>query len=113
MAKVEIMPSLEAEIYKKFKELSVEVLQLLKSLEENPKKGKLLGHMGGMLIKELRYKGFRFYFIINDHQIRFFQIDELQDLLIQFVRMSNKKRQQKVISEIKHILKAIGPEGFY
>jgi hypothetical protein len=38
--------------------------------------------------------------------------EELVDLLLQFVRMSNKKEQQKVINEIKNTLKTIGPQEF-
>ena len=62
MAKVEIMPSLYEEINKKFKGESVKILRNLKSLEQQPKKGKLLGEVAGIAIKELKYKNFRFYF---------------------------------------------------
>ena len=43
MAQVEITPSLLAQINKKFKQQSVEVLQHLKSLESSPHQGKLVG----------------------------------------------------------------------
>ena len=36
----------------------------------------------------------------------------LTDLLIRFVRMSDKKDQQETINEIKKILINIGSEGF-
>lgn len=39
-------------------------------------------------------------------------IDELNDLLIKFVRMSDKKEQQKVINGIKEILRKFGKQGF-
>ena len=32
-------------------------------MEENPNKGKLLGNVGGIVIKEIKYKNFRFYFV--------------------------------------------------
>ncbi len=112
MVKVEIVPSLEEEIYKHFKGESIKVLEHLKSLEASPSKGKELGHVGGILIKELRYQGFRFYFITDAHRIRVFSQESLTDLLIRFVRMSDKKDQQKAIEEIKHILKTIGLSGF-
>ena len=36
----------------------------------------------------------------------------LTELLIRFVRMSDKKEQQKTISEIRKILINFGPDGF-
>jgi hypothetical protein len=36
----------------------------------------------------------------------------LTDLLLKFVRMSDKKHQQETIEEIKTILRTIGPGGF-
>ncbi|MBI2044250.1 hypothetical protein HYT24_02705 [Candidatus Pacearchaeota archaeon] len=81
-------------------------------MEENPKKGNSVGHIGGIVIKELRYDKFRFYFITDGHKLKFLQASDLKDLLIKFVRMSDKKDQQKVIDEIKNILRKIGSEGF-
>ena len=37
---------------------------------------------------------------------------KLTDLLIRFVRMSDKKDQQKTIDEIRNILRKIGEKGF-
>lgn len=112
MAKVEIAISLFEEINKKFKGESVEVLQHLKSLESSPKKGKELGTVGGIVIKELKYKNFRFYFITDGFKLKCMGETELVDLLLRFVRMSDKKYQQVAINEIKYILKTIGPTGF-
>ncbi|MBS3158120.1 hypothetical protein J4206_02440 [Candidatus Woesearchaeota archaeon] len=112
MAKVEIVDSLSEEIDKKFKQESVEVLQYLKSLEASPHKGKLLGTVGGIVIKELKYKNFRFYFITDGYKLKCFSEKELTDLLLTFVRMSDKNHQQKTIDEIKHILITIGADGF-
>jgi hypothetical protein len=36
----------------------------------------------------------------------------LTDLLLTFVRMSDKKTQQTVIEEIKQVLRTIGASGF-
>ena len=108
MAKVEIANSLLAEIEKKFKGEAHDIVDLLETLEDNPHKGKALG----IVIKELRYKSFRFYFITDGEKLKVFDNDKLVDLLIRFVRMSDKKDQQKVIDEIKHILRTIGEEGF-
>ena len=38
--------------------------------------------------------------------------EKLTDLLIRFVRMSDKKDQQDTINEIKKILVQFGPQGF-
>ena len=112
MAKVIILPSLEEEINKKFGGESVEVLELLYSLRDHPKKGDELGQVSGIVIKEIRYKSFRFYFITNGYILKVMDESRLTDLLIKFVRMSDKKSQQKTIDEIKQILKRLGEGGF-
>jgi hypothetical protein len=81
-------------------------------LEENPHKGKPVGQVSGIVIKEIKYENYRFYFITDGFKIKMLQKEELNDLLIKFVRMSDKKDQQKVIDEIKKILRNIGDEGF-
>ncbi len=112
MAKVEISQRLSKEIQKKFKGESNNVFSLLYSLRENPKKGKEIGCMNNILIKEIKYKSFRFYFIAHGYRIRFMELEKLQDMLIKFVRMSNKKDQQKTINEIKNVLRKFGEGGF-
>jgi len=112
MAKVEIVKSLFSEIEARFKAESHKIIDLLESLEENPKKGKLLGTVGGIVIKELKYKNFRFYFLADGYKLKFLSKEELTDLLLKFVRMSDKKHQQQTINGIKQILRAIGPSGF-
>ena len=86
--------------------------RVLDTLEDNSHKGKIVGNVGGLLIKELKYRSFRFYFIVDGKKLKVFSKEELTDLLIKFVRMSDKKSQQKVIDEIRKILIKIGPEGF-
>ena len=112
MAKVEITESLYAEINKTFKKESIEVLHLIKSLENFPQKGKILGTIGGIIIKELKYNNFRFYFITDGFKLKCADQVQLIDLLLRFVRMSDKRYQQETINEIKHILRTIGVEGF-
>jgi len=112
MAKVTIVKSLEAAINKKFKGESVDIFELIYSLEENPKKGKFLGEVGGIAVKELKYKKFRFYFVTDGYGVNFLDIKDLHNLLIKLVRMSDKKSQQKTIDEIKHILRVTGGGGF-
>ena len=112
MAKVQIIRSLFEEIQKKFKSESHKIIDLIESLENNPHKGKLLGSVGVIIIKEIKYKSFRFYFITDGYKLKFFDEQKLVDLLIRFVRMSDKKDQQETINEIKKILLNFGPEGF-
>jgi len=112
MAKVIITKSLEEEINKKFKGESIEIFNLMYSLKTNPKKGKPIAQIGRILIKELKYKSFRFFFITDGMKIKLLNINELNDLLIKFVRMSDKKSQQKTIDEIKEVLRKFGSESF-
>ena len=112
MAKIEIIGSLTKEIQKKFKGESNEIISLLRTLEQNPHKGKFLGQVGGIVIKELKYKSFRFYFIVDGHKLKIYSREELANLLIKIVRMSDKKSQQKTLNEIKNILLKIGSRGF-
>ena len=112
MAKVKITHFLFKEITRKFKGEAHKIIDLLETLEENPKKGKPVGQIGGIVIKELKYKKFRFYFITDGFKLKVLSIDELNNLLIKFVRMSDKKSQQKVIDEIRIILKNFGERGF-
>lgn len=111
MAKVEIIDSLAKEIQKRFKSESHKIISLLRDLEDHPKKGKLIGAVKGLAIKELIYKKFRFYFIVDGYKINVLSEEELVDTLMKFVRMSDKKTQQKVINEIRQILIKIGPSG--
>lgn len=112
MAEVIITEALKNEILKKFKEESKKIFNLMHSLKENPKKGKEVGCVSNVLIKEIKYGGYRFYFITNGFRLKFLDINDLQNLIIKFVRMSNKKEQQKVIDEIKVVLRKIGESGF-
>ena len=112
MAKVEIIEDLKKQIFKKFKQESKKVFAFIKTLEENPHKGKPVAKVGGLVIKELKYGSFRFYFYVDGNKLRLFSKEKLEDLLIRFVRMSDKKSQQKVIDEIKFILRKFGGEGF-
>ncbi|MEK6933648.1 MAG: hypothetical protein AABW75_02110 [Nanoarchaeota archaeon] len=112
MAIVKIALELKDEILKKFKNESKIIFHQMYSLGKNPKKGKLLSQVGGIAIKELKYKSFRFYFITDGHKINIMGQSKLIDLLIRFVRMSDKKNQQETINEIKRILSNFGSDGF-
>ena len=112
MAKVIITKRLEEEINKRFKGESIRIFGLMHSLEESPHKGKIVGQIGGLLIKEIKYGPFRFYFIADGFKIKLLGKDELENLLIKFVRMSDKKNQQRVIEEIKYVLRSFGEKSF-
>jgi len=112
MAKVIIAKKLEDEIDKKFKDESVEVLQLLRTLEDNPHKGKEVGSVNGVLIKELKYKKFRFYFVVDGYSIKVMSVEELKDLIIKFMMMSEKKNQVDVILKLKEVLRGISITNF-
>jgi hypothetical protein len=113
MAKVEVTESLVLTLKKRFdKKQANEIIDLMYTLEEHPAKGKLLGTVGSIIIKELKYKNFRFYFITDGFRLKCIDEDALTDLLLRFVRMSDKKHQQETIEDIKRVLRAIGPHGF-
>jgi len=61
MARVEILESLKDDVLKKFKEDSKRIFGLMMSVEDYPKKGKYIGKVGNVAIKELKHKSFRFY----------------------------------------------------
>jgi hypothetical protein len=106
------VPSLLAEIDRRFRGRAPTVLRHLQSVALAPKKGKTVGVVGGVLIKELKYEGWRFYFLTDGHRVTFYDPSELTDLLLLFIRMSDKKTQQATIEEIKNVLRTIGPSGF-
>lgn len=108
MIRILVLNSLKREIYRKFKKESLKVIVLMDGLKKNPNKGKVLGHVGHISIRELKYKSFRFYYIIDGNQLSLYNKDRLKDLLIKFVRLSKKNDQQNTIDEIKFILKQIG-----
>ncbi len=112
MAKVIFTKKLEGEINKVFKNESTKIFESMRELENNPHKGRPLGQVGGIVVKEIRYDSFRFYFITDGFKLKMLQKEELNDLLIKFVRMSDKKTQQKTIDEIKDVLRKLGEEGF-
>ena len=113
MARVIITKALFLSIKKKFSR--VEAKQILDSFEtagKNPHKGKAFGNVAGIVIKELKRQKHRFYFITDGHVLKAGTEDELANLLIKFVSMSEKKDQQKIVEGIKSVLKSIGFEGF-
>ncbi|MBN1792417.1 hypothetical protein JW826_01915 [Candidatus Woesearchaeota archaeon] len=112
MAIVIITERLKEDIFTNFKGESKKILIQMNSLKENPKKGKELTCIGKTILKEIKYKKWRFYFITDGYKLKFLRVEELNDLLIKFVRMSGKKEQQETIDEIKKVLRMTGEAGF-
>ncbi len=112
MSRVMILPELVRQIQKIFKKKADKIYDLMTELEIFPRKGKEVGHVANIAIKEIKYGVFRFYFITDGHRLKCLTDEELKELLIKFVRMSDKDTQQKTINEIKIILKKIGFENF-
>ena len=108
MARVIITKALYKEVRKTFMNESIIIFKLMKSLEENPKKGKILSTIGKIVIKEIKYRKFRFYFITDGHKLKFASNDELSRLIIKFIRMSEKKDQKKTIDSLKQALTSLG-----
>jgi hypothetical protein len=113
MAIVIITGKVYEDIAKKFSKIEGNrIIDLLETLEENPHKGKEISSVGKILIKEIKYEKYRFYFITDGFKIKILKAEELKDLIIKFVRMSEKKDQQKTIEEIKQVLRSLDGEGF-
>jgi len=112
MVRVYILPELVRQIQKHFRNDAGKIFDLMQELEIHPQKGKTLGNIGRIVIKELRFRNFRFYFILEGHKLKCVNAEELKDLLIKFVRLSDKNLQQETINEIKYVLRLIGFEEF-
>ena len=111
MAKVIITKILQEEILRKFKSSSEKIFLLMRSLEKSPHKGKIVGNVGGIIIKEIKYGKFRFYFITDGFMLKFATKDELAKVIIKFVSMSDKKNQQEIINKVKKTLHSLGFES--
>ena len=107
MIKIIIFNSLRDEIYNTFKKDSIKIYSLMENLKINPNKGKVIGHVGNISIREIKFKTYRFYFIIDGHKLFLFNKGKINELLIRFIKMSKKNNQDKVIQEIKSILEKI------
>jgi hypothetical protein len=107
MVKVIVTKNLEKEINKKFsKSESDKIFLMIYSLKENPFKGDIISSIGHIILKEIKYKKFRFYFIHSAGLLKLINLDDLKNELIKFIDMSDKsKEQQKVINKIKNDLK--------
>lgn len=114
MITIYVTNSLEKEINKRLSKKEGDDLFLqIYSLKENPHKGDTLTNIGNLLIKELKYKKFRVYFIQSKDTLKFLSEEDFKNEIIKFVAMSQKGReQQKVINRIKSELVSKGFNWF-
>jgi len=105
--KIIVPKELRNKIQKLFKGNSSKVYKKILSLKENPNKGKFLFRLDTLILKELKYESFRFYFIIDGNKLFLFNEDQLEEILIEFLALSKKNDQEKTIKEIKEVLKML------
>lgn len=108
MVVVRIDDSLIKKFEKKFKPKELkEIKKLFFSLQENPFQGDLLYTFGAFVLKEKKYKTFRFYFIHSRTTLIIKDIEELKDELVRFIETGKKNNQQKVFDKLKDMLKKL------
>ena len=114
MVKVVVTKKLEKEVVKRLSEKEADdVFLFMASLEENPFRGDVLTVVGSVILKELKHKNFRFYFIHSANLFKLLSKDELKQELLKFVAMSDKgKEQQRVINRVKNEIKSFGFDWF-
>lgn len=108
MVKVIIENSLVKKLEKKFnkKELK-ELKKLFLSLQENPFQGDILYAFGNFVLKEKKYKTFRFYFLHSKKLLIIKDMNSLKEEIIRFIEMSKKNNQQRIINKLKEMMKKI------
>ena len=82
MVRIEIVKSLFEEIESKFKKEASKVFDLIGT--QSPSKGKTLGSVGGIVIKEFKYGNFRLYFLADGFKLKCFNEKELVELIQNF-----------------------------
>ncbi|MGM5485431.1 MAG: hypothetical protein ACQEP1_06190 [Nanobdellota archaeon] len=109
MVIVRIDKELVKKLEKKFKSKDLkEIKKLFYSLQENPFQGDHIYTFGTIVLKEKRYKTFRFYFIHSRKLLMVKDPERLKDEIIRFIEMSKKNNQQKVIDKLKEMLRKLG-----
>lgn len=105
MVIVRIDDSLIKKLEKRFnkKELK-ELKRVFMSLQENPYQGDLIYAFGNFVLKEKKYKTFRFYFLHSRKILIIKDVARLKDEIIRFIEMSKKNNQQKIIDKLKKMM---------
>ena len=114
MVEVQISRQLIKDINKRLSKKQADAVFLhIYSLEGNPFKGDVLSVVGSVVLKEICFESFRFYFIHSQNVMKCIGVDELKAEIFKFIAMSDKsKEQQKVINRIKKDLKKFGYDWF-
>lgn len=114
MIKIYVYKQLEKEINKRLSKKEADNVFLhFYSLKQNLFKGDTITNIGSILVKELKYKKFRFYFIQSKDTLKLLSEEDLKQRIIKFIAMSDKsKEQQKIINKIKENLLDKGFEWF-
>ena len=114
MVNIYVSKQLEKDINKRLsKKEADDIFLQFYSLKQNVFKGDTLTNIGGILLKELKYKKFRFYFIQSKDTLKLLSKEELKQHIIKFIAMSDKsKEQQKIINKIKDDLLKKGFDWF-
>ncbi|MFT4312058.1 MAG: hypothetical protein ACMXYF_02415 [Candidatus Woesearchaeota archaeon] len=106
MVIVAITQDLDKELKKRLdKNTYYKIKDLFMSLKKDPYKGDVLHVLGNVILKEIKFKTFRFYFLTSNNLIKFVACNNLEKELIKFIRMSKKNDQQHVINDILNKLK--------
>ncbi|MFT4250010.1 MAG: hypothetical protein ACMXYD_01475 [Candidatus Woesearchaeota archaeon] len=100
MVHIYVSKKLEKEIVKRLSKKEADDLFLqIYSLKENPHKGDILTNVGKLLVKELKYKKFRVYFIQSKDTLKILGEEDFRDEIVKFVALSQKgSEQQRVIN---------------
>ncbi len=108
MVKVIIEQALVKKLEKKFNKQELRKLkELFLSLQENPFQGDIVFTLGNVVVKEKKYKSFRFYFLHSKKILIIKDVDQLKEEIIRFIEMSKKNNQQKIIDKLKKMLKKL------
>lgn len=105
MVTVRIDVSLVKKLEKRFNKQELkELKKLFLSLQDNPYQGDLLYAFGKFVLKEKKYKTFRFYFLHSRKILVIKDIEKLKDEIIRFIDMSKKNNQQRIIDKLKEMM---------
>ncbi|MFH1409138.1 MAG: hypothetical protein ABIH34_04485 [Nanoarchaeota archaeon] len=84
-----------------------ELKRLFLSLQDNPHQGDLLYAFGNFVLKEKKYKTFRFHFLHSRKILVIKDVQKLKDEIIRFIEMRKKNDQQQVIDKLKEMMNRI------
>lgn len=80
--------------------------EILRKLHETrPTQGDLITKIDTILIKERKLKTHRFYFVQQFRRIQILTKEEIKEHLLQFIALSKKNNQQKIIDKVKKDIK--------